>query len=262
MSLPHPISILLVDDEPHNLIALEAALASVECNLVLANSGHDALKCVLAQDFAVIVLDIQMPIMNGFETASLIRERQQSGSTPIIFLTAHDPAGSRVTDGYRLGAVDYIYTPVDPYVLRSKVAAFVELFRDALVKEERTATLNEIAADDLRDANGRIMVAGIKAEKHADEQIALRDAAETALRAREDFVSITARELRTPSVGIKTNAELAMRALADGTLDTELVLGYLQNIIGSADRLLLLTSSLADVAGMRNEELVARRPPL
>jgi CheY-like chemotaxis protein len=259
--LSHPISILVVDDEPRNLIALEAALASVECNVVTATSGSDALKAVLAQDFAVIVLDIRMPIMDGFETASLIRERQRSGSTPIIFLTAHDPAGSRVPDGYRLGAVDYIYMPVDSYVLRSKVTAFVELFRDTLAKQERTAELSQTAADHLREVNTQIMLAGIKAGEDAEVQIALRDEAETALRAREDFVSMTARELRTPAVGIKTNAQLAMRTLADATPDREqIVLGYLQNIIGSADRLLLLTSSLADVAGMRTGEVAL--PPL
>src|SRR6266851_631145 len=140
-----PISILIVDDQPRNVVAMEAALSKVDCNLVSALSGRDALKCVLAQDFAVILLDIHMPEMGGFETASLIRRRERSRSTPIIFLTADDRTGARVREGYQLGAVDYIYKPFDPDILRAKVAVFVELFalRTQLEQRvvERTAAL-------------------------------------------------------------------------------------------------------------------------
>src|ERR1700681_2557429 len=108
ISMPQSISILLVDDQSRNLVALEAALGDVDCRLVKARSGLEALKCLLAQDFAVIVLDIHMPGMDGFETASLIRARERSHATPIIFLTADERAGSPVLEGYRLGAVDYI----------------------------------------------------------------------------------------------------------------------------------------------------------
>jgi CheY-like chemotaxis protein len=113
MPLPQPISILLVDDEPNNLVALEAALASVDCRLITADSGRDALKCVLLQDFALILLDVRMPGMDGFETASLIRARAKSRSTPIMFMTAYDPAAERIQEGYRLGGVDYIYKPFE-----------------------------------------------------------------------------------------------------------------------------------------------------
>jgi CheY-like chemotaxis protein len=122
------ISILVVDDEPRNVVALEAALASVDCTLVKAQSGLDALKCVLAQDFAMILLDVHMPVMDGFETASLIRARERSHSTPIIFMTADDRDGPRVLEGYRLGAVDYLYKPFGADILRAKVAIFVDLF--------------------------------------------------------------------------------------------------------------------------------------
>ena len=88
------ISVLVVDDEPGNVVALEAALASVDCRLVRAHSGRDALRRVLKQDFAVILLDIRMPIMDGFETARY-RSRSHSRATPIIFMTAYDPAGRR-----------------------------------------------------------------------------------------------------------------------------------------------------------------------
>jgi len=109
MPFPPAISILIVDDEPSNVVALEAALASVDCSLVTAHSGLDALKCVLAQDFAVILLDVRMRGMDGFQTAGLIRARARSQSTPIMFMTAYDPSGARIQEGYRLGGIDYIY---------------------------------------------------------------------------------------------------------------------------------------------------------
>ena len=143
MSEQHPVSILVVDDKPRNVVALQAALASVECKLVTAESGLDALKCVLAQDFAVILLDVRMPGMDGFETASLIRARERSHSTPIIFLTAADVDGARAMEGYRLGAVDYIHKPLDLDILRSKVTFFVDLF-------QKTAALQQVTSDLLR----------------------------------------------------------------------------------------------------------------
>lgn len=144
------VSVLLVDDQPRNLVAMQAALASIECNLVIARSGEDALQCLLEQDFAAIVLDIHMPDMDGFETASLIRARQRSESTPIIFLTADDRQGARVLEGYRLGAVDYLYKPFNADILRSKVGVFVELFRKSTALEERTAALTLATANLLR----------------------------------------------------------------------------------------------------------------
>src|SRR6202047_3440597 len=125
MPVQPPLSVLLVDDERRNVLALEAALVTVDCRLVKAHSGPDALKCVLAQDFAVIVLDVHMPGMDGFETARMIRAREKSRLTPIIFLTADDRRGARVLEGYGLGAVDYMYKPFDAEILRAKVAVFV-----------------------------------------------------------------------------------------------------------------------------------------
>src|SRR5437016_688126 len=103
--MPSQISILLIDDQPENLLVLEATLSCLGHNLVKANSGTEALKYLLAQDFAVILLDIQMPVMDGFETAALIRERDKLQHTPIIFLTAIDKSDSKVFRGYALGAV-------------------------------------------------------------------------------------------------------------------------------------------------------------
>jgi signal transduction histidine kinase len=121
-------SILIVDDRPEKLLALEAVLEELNQNIVRAYSGRDALRQVLAQDFAVILLDVNMPGMDGFETASLIRQRKNSAHVPIIFITAFGDE-MHAARGYSLGAVDYILAPVIPEVLRTKVGVFVDLFR-------------------------------------------------------------------------------------------------------------------------------------
>jgi PAS domain S-box-containing protein len=127
---PEPtVNVLLVDDHAENLIALEAILGGLGQNLVRAHSGEEALRCLLDQDFAVILLDVQMPRMDGFETASLIRQRERSRSTPIIFVTAFDTNDSLMVKGYSLGAVDYLFKPIEPAILTSKVAVFVDLFK-------------------------------------------------------------------------------------------------------------------------------------
>jgi PAS domain S-box-containing protein len=124
-----PVKILLVDDEPKNLLALEAVLAGDGRTLTHASSGAEALMYLLQEDFAVILLDVNMPGMDGFETAALVRDREKSRDTPIIFLTAAIQGETYVTRGYSLGAVDYIFKPFEPEILRSKVAVFVQLFR-------------------------------------------------------------------------------------------------------------------------------------
>ena len=123
------VNILLVDDQPANLLALESILAETGENLVKAHSGSSALRELLHTDFAVVLLDVQMPDLDGFETANLIRQRDRSRDTPIIFLTALSRSETNVFRGYELGAVDYIFKPFHPDILRSKVNVFVELFR-------------------------------------------------------------------------------------------------------------------------------------
>src|SRR5947209_8561824 len=121
------MNILLVDDRPENLLALESVLSQLGQNIITATSGREALKHVLQDDFAVILLDVQMPEMNGFETATMIRSRQRSQHTPILFLTAINKDDRHVTTGYSVGAVDYVFKPFEPDVLRAKVSALVEL---------------------------------------------------------------------------------------------------------------------------------------
>src|SRR5688572_2074426 len=124
-----PVKILLVDDRPNNLSSLEAVLHRADYDLILARSGQDALALVLRHEFAVILLDVAMPGMDGFETATIIKEREQSKLIPIIFITASVYDMDHIFRGYTVGAVDFLRKPVDPHQVRAKVAVFVELFR-------------------------------------------------------------------------------------------------------------------------------------
>ena len=126
---PERVKLLLVDDQPANLLALSSTLESPELELVLASSGEDALRWLLKEEFAVVLLDVQMPGLDGFETASLVRARERTGHVPIIFITAVNTNDTHVSRGYRLGAIDYIFKPFVPEILKAKVQAFVELFR-------------------------------------------------------------------------------------------------------------------------------------
>jgi PAS domain S-box-containing protein len=130
------MKILLVDDTPENLVSLEATLSGLGQELVMANSGREALRHVLNDDFAAILLDVRMPDMDGFETAELIRSRPRSREVPILFLTGYR-SEEHLFRGYDLGAVDFLFKPIVPEVLRSKVAVFVELSRgNAKLKEQ------------------------------------------------------------------------------------------------------------------------------
>jgi PAS domain S-box-containing protein len=137
-----PVNILLVDDRPENLLALEAILAELGEALVRAHSGAEALRRVLEADFAAVLLDVRMPGLSGFEVAKLIRARERSRHTPILFLTAADGDDFPVEEAYALGAVDYLVKPFVPVILRAKVGVFVELFRrtrEAQAAERRLA---------------------------------------------------------------------------------------------------------------------------
>jgi PAS domain S-box-containing protein len=122
-------NILVVNDRPEQLVALGTVLAALQENVVMAKSGEEALRQLLHHEFAVVLLDVHMPGMDGFETASLIRQRKSSRSTPIIFVTAHGQGDAQVARSYALGAVDYIQTPIVPEILRTKVGVFVELYK-------------------------------------------------------------------------------------------------------------------------------------
>ena len=144
-------SILIVDDEPRNLMALQELLRDMGHHLVTAKSGREALRQVLKQDFAAILLDARMPGMDGFETANLIRERERSRRTPIIFLTGAMEDSLSMFRGYEAGAVDYLVKPVTPEVLKSKIAIFVELYRNSAALAHEIAE-RKIIEEQLRES--------------------------------------------------------------------------------------------------------------
>jgi CheY-like chemotaxis protein len=142
--------ILLVDDRAENLVALEAILSSLNQVLVPVRSGEEALKALLTDDFAVILLDVVMPGMDGFETATHIKRRPRTRDIPIIFLTAASSEPDHAFRGYAAGAVDYIAKPFDPWVLRAKVAVFVELYQ----KNRQLRQQAELLRSQLAEAPG------------------------------------------------------------------------------------------------------------
>lgn len=156
------IHILMVDDLQENLVALEAVLSSPNYHLVTARSGEEALKCILKQDFAVILLDVQMPGLNGFETAKLIKARKKSKNIPIIFITAISQDMEHVLSGYSVGAIDYIFKPFNPETLKRKIEQFVNIhqnhveilkqneFKQSLELEEVNQKLNLATGDLLK----------------------------------------------------------------------------------------------------------------
>jgi len=155
--VPQKARILLVDDRAENLIALEAILSSLNQQLVPVRSGEAALKALLSDEFAVILLDVVMPGMDGFETAAHIKRRAKTHDVPIIFLTAAGAEPDHAFRGYAAGAVDYIAKPFDPWVLRAKVAVFVDLYMKNRQLREQAELLRKQAETVNGDATGGVL---------------------------------------------------------------------------------------------------------
>ena len=244
-------NILLVDDRAENLLALEAILEPLGQVLVRANSGSEALKQVLILDFAAILLDVQMPGMNGFEVAEIIKSRERSRTIPIIFLSAINKEEAYVFKGYSMGAVDYVFKPFNPDVLRSKVAVFVDLFvkqrelqRQAeLLRDAEKRELELEHRTSLLEAEAR---SAAKLSQMNDELHRRQVALEQAMGARNRFYASMSHELRTPINAVIGYSTLLLDNIY-GPLNVRQKEG-LQRTLKAARHLLELVNDVLDLS--------------
>ena len=249
-----PINILIVDDEPKNLTVLETVLDDPAYRLVRAESADEALLALVSEQFALLILDIRMPGMTGFELAQLIKERKKTARVPIIFLTAYYSEDQHVLEGYDTGAVDYLHKPVNPPILRSKVAVFAELHR----KSRDAALANEA------------LIAEVAERRHAEEQ--LRELNETleqrvtertealhrADRLKDEFLAMLGHELRNPLSAI-TNAMQLIHAAGQ---NAERVAWALALVDRQTRNLRRIVDDLLDVARITRGRIELRRQPV
>jgi len=244
--------ILVVDDNDTNLVAIEAALLPLGRKLVLARSGVEALARLLEQDFALIILDVAMPGMDGFETARLVRSRARNRATPIIFITGLSWHDDEILKGYELGAFDFLMKPIRPEVLRAKATVFIEL-------QQRTLELQQ-KADELRTEQARAHEREMTMQRKRFEADSLeRQMAQMseADRRKDEFLAILAHELRNPLQPLQTAVEL-MEADPDRPVPSR-VRGIIQRQVHHIGR---LVDDLLDVARFQTGKLELRREPL
>jgi PAS domain S-box-containing protein len=234
-------SVLLVDDRPENLLALEAVLASLPCRLVSVTSGQEALRRLLHDDFALILLDVQMPELDGFETAEYIKRRRKTRAIPIIFVTAISKERHHVYRGYETGAVDYVFKPYDPHLLRAKVQVFLDLY-DATRQVRRNEELlratfdwapigmarmdedgvilqvNQALTQVLGVREGTLLGRTLESVTHADDAGSDRRQRADLLRGRVDSYEVEMRLLDDDGRGGPHAAELLVAREEDDTL--------------------------------------------
>jgi signal transduction histidine kinase len=204
-------NILIVDDEPKNLMVLETVLDDPGYRLIRAGSGDEALMRLVQHEFAVLVLDVRMPGMNGFELAMMVKQRKKTASVPIIFLTAYYNEDQHILEGYGSGAVDYLHKPINASVLKSKVAVFAELYRRGRALEIGNRALT-LEVSERRRAQERLSELNESLDRRVRERTQALERSEAQLREanrrKDEFLATLAHELRNPLAPVRTAAQL------------------------------------------------------
>ncbi|MBI1861529.1 MAG: response regulator [Deltaproteobacteria bacterium] len=231
-------NILIVDDKPENVLALEGLLREEDANIITANSGNEALALLLDKEVAVTLMDVQMPEMDGFETVSLIRQNRKTGHIPIIFVTAINKEEKYVSQGYELGAVDYLFKPLQPSVVRSKVRAFLELYRQKEELGQKTVELEKL--------NSALFQVNAKLEVSLRELRVLNHDL-------EQFTSVASHDLKAPLRTISMYLSLIENKYR-GNLDAD-VGEYLRFAVTGSNRLSSLINDLLLYAKAGNRQM-------
>jgi signal transduction histidine kinase len=254
------VNILIVDDEPKNLAVLESVLDNPDYRLVRATSGEEALLALMAEEFAVLILDVRMPGMSGFEVAQLVKDRKKTARLPIIFLTAYYNEDGHILEGYGTGAVDFLHKPVQPTVLRSKVAVFAELYRTGReLAAANKMLLGEVA--ERRRAEARLSELAESLERRVAERTrALQDSEARLLdahRRKDEFLATLAHELRNPLAPLRSAVELVRHgAVTPDKL--EWAAGMMERQVRALVRLI---DDLMDVSRINRGKIELKREP-
>ncbi|WP_462249984.1 sensor histidine kinase [Ferruginibacter sp.] len=243
--------ILLVDDRPDNLLSMEAILEPDGYELIKAASGRDALKILLTEfDFALILMDVKMPNLNGFETAELIYEREKLKHIPIVFITANNYGEENMFKGYRTGAVDYIYKPINPELLRTKVSVFVDLYtknHQLVAQEKKLMAINKSLENEINErkiSEDQIRELNRKLQDNIDHL-------ETANKDLDRFAFMSSHDLQEPLRKIRTFTDLLYTKYK--SLFDDDAIKYISRIQNAAERMQALIKDILEFSQLSND---------
>ncbi|AKD03668.1 hybrid sensor histidine kinase/response regulator [Pontibacter korlensis] len=236
----HPVKILLVDDKAENLVSLESLLAKEDENIsyLFANSGEEALKIALQEELALIMLDVQMPGMNGYEVARYLRDISKTRDIPIIFVTAIDKQDVHVIEGFEAGAVDFLFKPLHPYITKAKVSTFVKFYQ----QKKELEKVNKLALEVNEELEERVK------ERTKELTRVNKDL--------DNFVYTASHDLKAPINNIEGLMVALRETMQEKQLDQEEVVPLMDMISGAIGRFKLALQDLTEVAKVQYEEAV------